>query len=155
MRIARYEFCPYKGSLDVYVSGCKEHCFRCHNPELWDFNVGVDWLEALPNILEKLRILKGAASRVFIFGGEPLDQNEDELSSMLWAFRVRGKEVWLFTGMTIVNKAYHPAIRYVDYLKLGPHTPSLATDGNIQYGIKLSSSNQFIRKLNNRGNILC
>ena len=80
-----------------------------------------------------------------IFGGEPLDQPVGELIEMLDYLTKANKPIWLFTRYKI---EYIPEDinKYCDYIKCGNYIEELTTGDNIQYGIKLATSNQHIYK---------
>ena len=45
MNIVTTQYTLKTKSLEIYVAGCRgdshgTHCEGCHNPELWDFNIG-------------------------------------------------------------------------------------------------------------------
>lgn len=145
MRINRYEFNPYSNSLDVYVAGCLLHpCKGCFNRELWDFNNGYEFNNIKDKIDNKLSILT-SVKRVFIYGGEPLDQNHVEFISLLTLFKKHNLEIWLFTHYEL--DCVLPEIKsLVDYIKTGEYVSDLPSK-ETQYGITLASSNQQLIKL--------
>jgi organic radical activating enzyme len=146
MNILASSFTLQHNSLDIYVAGCGgfPHCANCHNPESWDFHQGEKydeqyWIKLKNKIVEFDTIIHN----IMIFGGEPLDQNKDELLHMLFDLKTLGKKVWLFTRYEIAEIPNH--IRQMcDYIKTGKYIPELIVDGNICYGIKLATSNQKI-----------
>ena len=78
-----------------------------------------------------------------IFGGEPLDQNENELLGLLSDLKHLNKKVWLFTRFEI-DEVSESIKFYCDYIKTGRYIPEFKCEDNIQYGIKLATSNQKI-----------
>lgn len=135
-------------SLDVYVAGCSgsPHCVGCHNKESWDFNQGDLYNEEyLKKIKIKVRNFNLMIDNIMLFGGEPLDQNHDELFQMLLDLKPLDKKIWIFTRYKIEDIPIN--IRELcDYIKCGRYILELTTDDNIMYGIKLATSNQFIYK---------
>ena len=88
--------------VSLFVSGCRNRCPGCFQPETWDFTYG------------KL-FDKSAADEIFsavdnpsvrgltILGGEPMEpENQRELLPLLREFKVRfpDKTVWIYTGST-------------------------------------------------------
>jgi organic radical activating enzyme len=149
VRIARYEFDPEAESLDVYVSGCVAACMGngcpdCHNPELWPFEAGEPYADVKETLFDKLFLLRDSVKRVRIFGGEPLDQDVTDLSSLLVLPVTFGKEVWLFTGKDI-TKVPSYIIPLCDYIKTGRHDPDL--NSYDVAGVTLSSYNQELYKI--------
>lgn len=150
MNILASQFTLQYKSLDIYLAGCKGnngvHCVSCHNKESWSFNQGdlynKDYFEKIKNkVIQFDKLIK----RIMIFGGEPNDQNHIELEKFLKDVKSLSKEVWLFTRYSIENV---PKFEYelCDYIKSGAYIPKLSCDDNIQYGIKLATSNQKIYK---------
>ncbi|EKS4345064.1 4Fe-4S cluster-binding domain-containing protein [Clostridium botulinum] len=137
-------------SLDIYVAGCRGdngvHCTSCHNPETWKFNQGDKYNKFVLNkIKNKINDFDNIINNIMIFGGEPLDQNHNDLLHMLSDLKQFNKDVWLFTRYTI-NKVPKEVKNLCDYIKCGSYEPELKTNSNIQYGINLATSNQNIYK---------
>ena len=106
MHIAATQYTLNNEALEIYLSGCSgidgEHCKNCHNPELWDYSVGTLCNENVSEkIKEKIINNTGLIKRVMIMGGEPLDQDSDELLKFINDIRVEGIEYWLFTRREI------------------------------------------------------
>jgi len=150
MRIISTQYTLEHNSLDIYVAGCNgnPHCHQCHNPESWDFNQGHIYNKAYFNqhIKEKIKSFDLMVNNIMIFGGEPNDNDHDELLHMLMDLKSLGKKIWLFTRYSINDV---PEFEYTlcDYIKTGKYESRLITNDNIQYGIKLASSNQTIYKM--------
>ena len=147
MNICQVEHNMHTTSLDIYISGCKGHCKQCHNPETWDFELGTDSKEVYSNrIAPKMQTLKGMITRIMIYGGEPLDQDHDELYGFLYMLEYFKLPIWLFTSYDITDIPER-LLEYVDYVKCGRYIPALVTDSVEYYGIKLATANQYILKL--------
>lgn len=146
MNIARIEFDPHTSSLNVFVAGCAARsCEGCHNTELWDFSAGVWWRTEAPRLATKLRGLGSAIDKVFLFGGEPLDQNIDELTKLCYTIRNNTKAaLWLFTGKDIEDVP-ESVLGFVDFVKTGKHVPN--SSQHTVNGVKLSSLNQKVYKV--------
>jgi len=137
-------------SLDIYIAGCSgnPHCTNCHNPESWSFNQGVKYDEKyFESIKNKVNNFNSLINNIMIFGGEPLDQNLDELIHLIFDIKSLNKKVWLFTRYDFDNIPQH-IIELCDYIKTGRYIPELSCDDNIQYGITLATSNQKIIEVN-------
>ena len=148
MRILATQYTLSTKSLEIYVAGCngQPHCKNCHNPESWNFNNGdlytKDYLSA---IKEKIADNPLLIKNIMIFGGEPLDQNKSELFFLLKDLKLFNLPIWIFTRYDI-TEIYDFVKEYCDYIKCGRYIEELKTDDNIQYGIKLATSNQKIYK---------
>ena len=144
INIAATSYTLSQKSLDIYVAGCNPpHCENCHNPELWEFIVGerYSYDYFYTHIKEKILTFEPLVERIFIMGGEPLDQSQSLLEEFLLDMISTGKEVWLFTKYEI--EEVHPRIRYLcDYIKTGRYDSSLQSDNYISHDIKLASTNQ-------------
>ena len=132
MNILATQYTLSRKSLEIYVAGCKGdarygHCRNCHNPETWCFNQGTDYNLELPKIKKKVKDFDEMIKRIEIFGGEPNDQDWNELEDFLRELKELNKEL-------------------CDYIKTGSYIEELRCDDNIQYGIKLATSNQKINK---------
>lgn len=86
--------------VSLFVSGCRNHCKNCFNPETWDFDYGQPFTEEVEDkILKAMEpdYIKGFT----LLGGDPF---EPENCAALVPFmkRIRKlypeKSVWCFTG---------------------------------------------------------
>lgn len=86
--------------VSLYVSGCRNHCKNCFNPETWDFNYGEPFTEEIEDkIIEGLKpdYIKGFT----LLGGDPFEpENQKVLAPFLEKLRVvyPEKSFWAFTG---------------------------------------------------------
>lgn len=146
MNIVSTQFNLNNKILEIYLSGCYGNCCNCHNPELKDFSIGDYYLDELLKIIQKINEFNSLIDNIWILGGEPLDQNHNELIKMLINLKQTNKKIWLFTRYEI-DEISEEIIECCDYIKTGKYIPQLTTDDNIQYGIKLATSNQKIYKI--------
>lgn len=147
MKIAATQYTLETESFEIYISGCDGVCGKhCHNPELWDFNIGVDYELKLPKILSKIKEFDTLIKWIWILGGEPLLQDKKKLIKLLKQLKKTNKPVVLFTRFELQNIPKE-IIKICDYIKTGKYIKHLTTNNNIQYGIKLSTSNQQIHKI--------
>lgn len=86
--------------VSLFVSGCRNHCKNCFNPETWDFDYGTPFTEEIEQkIIEAMKpsYIKGFT----LLGGDPF---EPENAKVLAPFikKVRSaypeKSLWAFTG---------------------------------------------------------
>lgn len=135
-------------SLEIYLAGCygNPHCKGCHNPSSWDFNNGEPY-DCLyeDKIKNKVEDFKSLINNIMIFGGEPLDQDHKELKRMLKTLHNYNIPIWIFTRYEFKNIPDFVK-KYCDYIKCGRYIPELSCENNIQYGIKLATSNQKLYK---------
>lgn len=145
MNIISNQFNINHNSLDIFLAGCKGkngvHCDGCHNPQSWNFNQGEYYKEQIENINDKISKYDIMIDKVCIFGGEPLDQNIDELVDFINHIK---KEIWLFTRFDI-EEVDERVLEVVDYIKCGEYDNTKLTP-YISFGFELASSNQKIFK---------
>ena len=86
--------------VSLYVSGCRNRCKNCFNPETWDFCYGEPFTQ---DIEEK--IIKGLAPDYIkgftLLGGDPFEpENAEALVPFMERLRKKypEKSVWCFTG---------------------------------------------------------
>ena len=148
MNIISTEYILNTKSLEIFVSGCKSpHCKGCCNPELWEFGSENNYLEKFEEIKTKVKDYYILIDNIILVGGCPLDQDHKELVDLLEKLNTLNKKIFVFTKYELGDIPY-TIRRLCDYIKCGRYTPSLKTEDNIQYGIKLATSNQIIYKKN-------
>ena len=137
-------------SLEIVVSGCLgdngKHCVGCHSPETWNFDIGEDYNIKMPNIISKIHKANELIDWIWVYGGEPLDNNHEDLIDMLDQLKQTNKPIMLFTRYSFEDVPEYIK-DFCDYIKCGAYREDLKTDDNIQYGVKLATSNQKIYKL--------
>lgn len=86
--------------VSLYVSGCRNHCPECFNPETWNFDYGQLFTEIEENeIIEACK--KPYISGLTILGGEPWEEeNQKALLPFIEKFKKEcpDKNIWIFTG---------------------------------------------------------
>ena len=86
----------------LFVSGCRNRCPGCFQPETWSFEYGQPFTDEVADMIFdtfKNPVVKG----ITILGGEPMEpENQEGLLPFLAEFKARfpDKTVWLFTGNT-------------------------------------------------------
>ncbi|MCI9407490.1 MAG: anaerobic ribonucleoside-triphosphate reductase activating protein [Clostridia bacterium] len=86
--------------VSLYVSGCRNHCKNCFNPETWDFCYGEPFTrEVEDKIINALapEYIKGFT----LLGGDPFEpENAEALVPFMERLRKKypEKSVWCFTG---------------------------------------------------------
>ncbi len=104
MHYAGIKYCDIANGLGcrtvLFVSGCRNHCKDCFQPQTWDFNYGEDFDEKVQEeIIESLKpaYVKGLT----LLGGEPFEpENQTQLLSFVKRVRKQlpNKDIWAFTG---------------------------------------------------------
>ena len=108
--------------VSLFVSGCRNHCKGCHNPEAWNFSYGQPFTrETEDEIIEALR--PSWIQGLSVLGGEPCEEeNECVLLPLLRKIRSKmpEKDIWLFSGYTYEMLQGSEILKYVDVLVDGP-----------------------------------
>ena len=117
--------------VSLFVSGCRNHCKGCFNPETWDFDYGRPFTrETEDEIIEALR--PSWIQGLSILGGEP---TEEENAAVLIPFlkRVRAvlpnKDIWLYSGYTYEAFRDKEILTLADVLVDGPFLLELKDAG--------------------------
>ena len=108
--------------VSLFVSGCRNHCKGCFNPETWDFSYGQPFTkETEDEIIEALR--PSWIQGLSILGGEPMEpENEAALIPFLERVRAElpGKDIWLYSGYRFEMLYERDILVLVDVLVDGP-----------------------------------
>ena len=142
--------------VSLFVSGCRNCCKGCFQPETWDFKYGTEFTQETENqILEFLR--PSYISGLTVLGGEPF---EEENQRILAPFLRKVKEtypsktIWCYTGYVLEKdllpedgrkhcEATGEMLKYIDILVDGPF---IEEQKNITLKFR-GSENQRILKL--------
>ena len=108
--------------VSLFVSGCRNHCKGCFNPETRDFSYGQPFTkETEDEIIEALR--PSWIQGLSILGGEPMEpENEAVLIPFLERMRAElpGKDIWLYSGYRFEMLHGRDILALVDVLVDGP-----------------------------------
>jgi len=108
--------------VSLFVSGCRNHCPGCFQPETWDFEYGQPFTKKTEQeIIKALR--PSWIQGLSILGGDPMEpENQKALLPLLKRLRVflPGKDVWLYTGYRFEDVSGSSLLPYVDVVVDGP-----------------------------------
>ena len=108
--------------VSLFVSGCRNRCPGCFQPETWDFCYGKPFTqETEEEILKALR--PSWIQGLSLLGGDPMEpENQDALLPFLQRVKREepDKDVWLYTGRLLEDVKDSPLLPYVDVLVDGP-----------------------------------
>ena len=108
--------------VSLFVSGCRNHCPGCFQPETWDFNYGERFTEKTEDeIMNALR--PSWIQGLSILGGDPMEpENQAGLLPLLQRVKreLPEKNIWLYTGYTLEEIQHSPLLPFVDVLVDGP-----------------------------------
>ena len=117
--IKEYDIANGEGvRVSLFVSGCRNHCKGCFQPETWDFNYGEEFTEETESkIIEMLddENIDGLS----VLGGDPMEpENRVPLTYFLWKVKAYypKKTVWLYTGYLYEQLSDLPIMEYIDVL---------------------------------------
>lgn len=84
----------------LFVSGCRNRCKNCFQPETWDFSYGEPFTaDVAEEIYESMKV--PSVRGLTILGGEPMEpENQKGLLPFVREFKKRfpDKNIWLYTG---------------------------------------------------------
>ena len=108
--------------VSLFVSGCRNHCPGCFNPETWDFDYGEPFTDETEE--ELIKALRPSwIQGLSILGGDPMEpENQSALLPLLRRVReeLPGKDVWLYTGYRLESVSSSPLLDLVDVVVDGP-----------------------------------
>lgn len=135
--------------VSLFVSGCRNHCPGCFNPETWDFDYGEPFTDKTEE--ELIKALRPSwIQGLSILGGDPMEpENQSALLPLLRRVReeLPGKDVWLYTGYRLESVSSSPLLDLVDVVVDGPF---IETEKDISLAFR-GSRNQRIIDLRGEG----
>lgn len=129
----------------IWFQGCTLHCKGCWNVKLWDFSN--NQLYTSRHLLDTVRKLD--VEGVTLLGGEPLDQDINELTDFINECRANGLSIVLFTGYELTelkDSRFKNIASNVDILVSGRYDENKRTTSSYLIG----SLNQSIDFISNR-----
>lgn len=152
MNILGTQYNLHDRAFEIYVAGCNSqpHCKGCHNPESWDFDGGYELTTSVRDkIYKKISRFNTLIDRIYILGGEPLDNDIDALIEIVEFLADNAhKEIWLFTryGLYDLPSLLGNKLILFAYIKCGVYDDTKLSDEHYEHGIKLASTNQHVFK---------
>lgn len=114
--------------VSLFVSGCRNHCKGCFNPETWDFNYGKKWIY-VTNTLDILYSLEPDYIRgLSILGGDPMEpENVNTITRLCRTVKkiFPNKTIWIYSGYVYESLKDLEIMEYIDVLVDGPFIESL------------------------------
>ena len=108
--------------VSLFVSGCRNHCPGCFQPETWDFGYGEPFTEEIENEIIKA-LSPSWIQGLSVLGGGPMEL-ENQKALLPFLRRVKktqpDKDIWLYTGYLLRNIDTSPLLSYVDVVVDGP-----------------------------------
>ena len=106
--------------VSLFVSGCRNRCKGCFNPETWSFTYGQEFTwETLHEIEELLK--NPNVSGLSILGGDPFEPENREWVEILCAYvkhNLVSQDIWVWTGYDFLTDGLIdlPVMKYIDVL---------------------------------------
>lgn len=104
--------------VTLFVSGCRNRCEHCFQPETWNFDYGDPFTdETAETVLEALK--PSYVDGLTLLGGEPFEpENQRELVKLLRRVRQAypNKNIWSYSGYTLekIMEEDHPHCEVTD-----------------------------------------
>ena len=102
--------------VSVSVSGCRNHCKGCFQPQTWDFNYGREYTPEIEQfIIDELS--KSYYDGITILGGDPMEpENQEPVLRLLRRIKkeLPDKNVWAYTGYVYDRDLVPGGKRFVD-----------------------------------------
>ena len=126
MNYAEIKYCDIANGVGVrttlFVSGCRNHCPECFQPQTWDFGFGKAFTREVED--EIIKSLEPAyVTGLTLLGGEPMEpENQEALLPFLRKVKAEfpDKDIWLYTGNRLEEVASSPLLSNVDVVVDGP-----------------------------------
>lgn len=86
--------------VSLFVSGCRNHCPGCFQPDTWDFSYGKPYTKAEEDFIADA-MGKDYIQGFTCLGGEPFEpENQEEVTRLLRRLKslYPAKDVWCYTG---------------------------------------------------------
>ena len=102
--------------VSLFVSGCRNHCKGCFQPQTWDFNYGKPFTKETEFMLIdmlKPDYIKG----ITILGGDPFEpENLPVVTEFLRFVKLQypKKSVWIYTGYRFEDFLQSEVMQYAD-----------------------------------------
>ena len=88
--------------VSLFVSGCRNHCKNCFQPETWAFDYGEEFTAETEEKLLKM-LAPSYIKGLTVLGGEPMEpENQKALLPFLKKVKTTypDKTIWLYSGFT-------------------------------------------------------
>ena len=127
--------------VTLFVSGCRNHCKGCFQPETWDFKYGQKFDEHTEEFIIK-SLKSDYITGLTLLGGDPFEpENAFDLIGFLKKIKALypHKTIWCYTGYVfenlITNPLYKQMLQLIDVLVDGKFEQEL-----YQVGLKFKGS---------------
>lgn len=115
-------------SMTIWFSGCNLRCKNCHNRKLWDSKYGNMYSASTVAKLVRASCNKLGTKSVVLLGGEPLQQDKQELLCLCRLLNEAGLKIWLYTGYEFCD-IDKDILKYIYTVKCGRYIDEKKQDG--------------------------
>ncbi|MBQ8237911.1 MAG: anaerobic ribonucleoside-triphosphate reductase activating protein [Oscillospiraceae bacterium] len=129
--------------VSLFVSGCRNHCDGCFQPETWAFDYGHKFtgytFQNLLYLIDNPHVVG-----LSILGGDPFEpENQSEVLELCKTLKFLrpAKTIWMWTGYLWEDVKDLPVLQYVDVLVDGPFVKELK---NLSLAYRGSSNQRVI-----------
>lgn len=113
--------------VSLFVSGCRNRCKGCFQPETWAFDYGTEFTEDTMNRIIEL-LDREYITGFSVLGGDPFEPENQECVLDICR-RVKtaypDKTIWMWTGYLWEDSKHLPVMEYIDVLVDGPFMEEL------------------------------
>lgn len=140
-------------SFEIFIAGCEGKCKGCHNPELWNYEIGhpyTGYTEQIRNFISTAEELDIGYKYIAILGGDLLDcKSEQHIKIFIsWLSKT-------FTHLKLIVYTHHTfkealkrlgnVAQLVEFIKCNPYDCTV-TEYKTQYGFKILENQDFYKK---------
>lgn len=157
--IKNYDIANGEGvRVSLFVSGCRNHCKGCFQPETWDFNYGKPYNKQTEDTIIDM-LSNPHISGLTILGGDPMEEeNQKDVANLVK--RVKRElphiNIWMYTGYDLPS-IISGKVKHTIHTKGILENVDTIVDGKFELDKKdlslyyRGSSNQKVWKKNSEG----
>lgn len=108
--------------VSLFVSGCRNRCKGCFQPETWNFNYGTPY-GTIATILIMRALEPNHIAGLSILGGDPFEpENIRQVTRLCYLVKNKypDKTIWVYTGYLYEDLKDLEIMDYIDVLVDGP-----------------------------------
>jgi anaerobic ribonucleoside-triphosphate reductase activating protein len=151
LTVAKFDRCDMvnspksdKPAFTIWFSGCSQRCSGCYNPKLWDKSKGEEFTTDDILGMAKIEYINLGIDNIVFLGGEPMEQDLDDLISLARELNWHGLKVWMYTSWDI-DEIPDDFTQYLYTIKCGKYDETLKCDG-----IPSSTNQKFYRNVDGK-----
>lgn len=142
MNYGNIKFCDIANGEGVrttlFVSGCRNHCKLCFNPETWDFSYGQEFTDkTIKEIMDSLK--PSYILGLSLLGGEPMEvENQETLANLVALVKKTypEKSIWVYSGYLFDKDLKKGGKRYTEYTDKFLSNIDILVDGKFDNDLK-------------------